>query len=104
MKGVPHTNLKGKLRLIRPFFGWSVFWGCGCQPKNNGTPKWMVKIMETPIKMDDLGVLLFFGNTHVFSIGLLRQGLLYMICLQYQHQQKNRVDETIISGLKGGDV
>ena len=25
--------------------------------KNNGkTPKWMVKIMENPIKMDDLGV------------------------------------------------
>ena len=28
--------------------------------KNNGTPKWMVKIMEDPIiKMDDLGVPLF---------------------------------------------
>ena len=27
--------------------------------KNNGTAKWMVKIMETPIKMDDLGVPLF---------------------------------------------
>ena len=23
--------------------------------KNSGTPKWMVKIMENPIKMDDLG-------------------------------------------------
>ena len=32
----------------------------GCQPKNSGkTPKWMVKIMENPIKMDDLGVPLF---------------------------------------------
>ena len=27
--------------------------------KNGGTPKWMVKIMENPIKMDDLGVPLF---------------------------------------------
>ena len=27
--------------------------------KNNGTPKWMVKIMENPIKMEDLGVPLF---------------------------------------------
>ena len=27
--------------------------------KNMGTPKWMVKIMENPIKMDDLGVPLF---------------------------------------------
>ena len=28
--------------------------------KNRGTQKWMVKIMENPIKMDDLGVPLFF--------------------------------------------
>ena len=27
--------------------------------KNRGTPKWMVKIMENPIKMDNLGVPLF---------------------------------------------
>ncbi len=27
--------------------------------KNRGTPKWMVKIRENPIKMDDLGVPLF---------------------------------------------
>ena len=27
--------------------------------KNMGTPKWMVKIMENPSKMDDLGVPLF---------------------------------------------
>ena len=27
--------------------------------KNLGTPKWMVKIMENPIKTDDLGVPLF---------------------------------------------
>ena len=27
--------------------------------KNTGTPKWMVKIMENPINMDDLGVPLF---------------------------------------------
>ena len=27
--------------------------------KNKGTPKWMVKIMENPIKMEDLGVPLF---------------------------------------------
>ena len=30
--------------------------------KNRGTPKWMVKIMENAIKMDDLG-----GNTPIFG-------------------------------------
>ena len=30
--------------------------------KNRGTPKWMVKIMENPIKMDDLG-----GNPTIFG-------------------------------------
>jgi len=33
--------------------------------KNRDTPRWMVKIMENPIKMDDLGVPLFFGNIHI---------------------------------------
>ena len=33
--------------------------------KNGDTPKWMVKIMENPIKMDDLeGKPTIFGNTH----------------------------------------
>ena len=27
--------------------------------KNRGTPKWMVKIMENPLKFNDLGVPLF---------------------------------------------
>ena len=31
--------------------------------QNRGTPKWMVKIMENPVKMDDFGVPLFYGNT-----------------------------------------
>ncbi len=32
--------------------------------KNKGTPKWMVKIMENPIKMDDLGVPLFLETPY----------------------------------------
>ena len=36
--------------------------------KNRGkTPKWMVKIMENPIKMDELGVVSIFGNTHILQ-------------------------------------
>ena len=34
--------------------------------KNRGTPKWRVKIMENPIKMDDLGVPLF-SETSIYS-------------------------------------
>jgi len=30
--------------------------------KNSGTPKWMVKKMENPIKMDDLGGTTIFGK------------------------------------------
>ena len=34
--------------------------------KNRGkTPKWMVKIMENPIKMDDFGGTIIFGNIHI---------------------------------------
>ena len=36
--------------------------------KNWGTPKWMVKIMENPLKMDDLGVPLF-SETSIFTTG-----------------------------------
>ena len=35
--------------------------------KNSGTPKWMVKIMENPIKIDDLGGVnpYFRVDTHI---------------------------------------
>ena len=37
--------------------------------ENRGnTPKWMVKIMENPIKMDDFGGTTIFGNTHRHSV------------------------------------
>ena len=39
--------------------------------KNKGTPKWMVKIMENPIKMDDLGVKpTIFGNVRLLKTWL----------------------------------
>ena len=36
-----------------PTFIWMKHMGVS---KNRGTPKWMVKIIEKPIKVDDLGV------------------------------------------------
>ena len=39
--------------------------------KNKGTPKWMVKIMENPTKMDDLGTIII-GNAHIMSFLLVR--------------------------------
>ena len=46
----------GDLKSLR----YSNIWDCGWKSKNRGgPPKWMVKIMENPIKMDDLGVPLF---------------------------------------------
>jgi len=39
--------------------------------KNSGIPKWMVKIMENPIKMDDLGGNPSKGGTFNFSAQLL---------------------------------
>ena len=43
--------------------------------KNRGTPKWMVKIMENLIKMDDLGVPLFL-ETPIYS----KKPLFFVIC------------------------
>ena len=48
----------GQVMSGRPFwqFVWKHIW---VFPKIWGTPKWMVKIMENPFNMDDLGVPLF---------------------------------------------
>ena len=40
--------------------------------KNRGTPKWMVKIMENPMKMDDLEVPLF-SETSIYQKDLVIQ-------------------------------
>ena len=36
--------------------------------KNSGNPKWIVKIMENPIKMDDLGVPLFLETPILYQL------------------------------------
>ena len=55
--------------------------------KNTGTPKWMVKIMENPIKMDDLEVPLFLETPMYFRTwtwGFLTAS--YVIVYQRVHQ------------------
>ena len=47
----------GQLAFCNPYTTGSII-HMGVS-KNSGTPKWMVKIMENPIKMDDLGIPLF---------------------------------------------
>ena len=46
-------------RMVNPLHlkAWQSWWDMGVNPKIGGfyPPKWMVKIMENPIKMDDLG-------------------------------------------------
>ena len=59
-----------KKKLIPPEstgFFWGQFWEAYMGvSRNKGTPKWMVKIRENPIKMDDLGGKpTIFGNTHI---------------------------------------
>ena len=50
-------------------WGFSATFDMGGTPKIGGKPpKWMVKIMENPIKMDDLGVPIIFGNTHIMLL------------------------------------
>ena len=43
-----------------------AIWMC---PKIGVPPKWMVKIMEAPIKMDDLGVPYFWKHPYIFLFG-----------------------------------
>ena len=45
----------------------------GVEPKIGVyAPKWMVEIMENPIKMDDLGGPPLFWETSIYNIGIQR--------------------------------
>ena len=55
-------------RKIPISLGGESSWSCDLNldvSKNNGTPKWMIKNMENPIKMDDLGVPLFLETPNL---------------------------------------
>ena len=54
--------------------------------KNRGTPKWMVKIMENPIKMDDLG-----GKPTIFG-NIPLDCTIYIQLLYYSDQYCNHID------------
>ena len=67
--------------LITVLTNWSYGW-----PSNKNRvflpPKWMVKIMETPIKMDDLGVNTpIFGNTYMLPKWISRHSLILLVAL-----------------------
>ena len=60
--------------------------------KNNGTPKWMVKIMKNPIKMDDLGGPPLFLETSIWPMNQLpkrvrrgRSSMLSRFCVVALH-------------------
>ena len=46
----------------------------GVSKNRGGPPKWMVKIMEHPIKMDDLGVPLFLETNVSHFLSHLKTG------------------------------
>ena len=64
--GVPVTGWHGG---VSPFIISGKFMVgkyLGGNPKIGGkNPKWMVKIMENPIKMDDFGITTIFGNIQI---------------------------------------
>ena len=64
---MPYHHVTIKKTIRKPtVFCWSKRQNHMGVSKNRGTPKWMVKIMENPIKMDDLGGFPpIFGHTHI---------------------------------------
>ena len=51
--------------------------------KNRGIPKWMVKIMENPIKLDDLGIPLFLETPICLLYIYTYQELLYIHIIHF---------------------
>ena len=72
--------------------------------KNRGTPKWMVKIMEHPIKMDDLGGFpIIFGNTHM-SIIYIPTSLLDSTVVDEVPSPASHVGSKAVVGLLGAFI
>ena len=62
-----HTHNQPGFERSEPFSSWCLFINCMYMgiSKNRGTTKWMVKIMENPIKMGWFGGTTIFGNIHM---------------------------------------
>ena len=66
---LPQTTIHTHTREVFEVFGQQSYTNLPSSyirvfPKNRGI-KWMVKIRESPIRIDDLGVTPIFGNTHI---------------------------------------
>ena len=59
VQGMFHSSPFDGMVNVTQFFGESSRGHLGVSKIGGKNPKWMVKIMENPIKMDDLGVALF---------------------------------------------
>ena len=74
----------------------------GSVSKNNGTPKWMVKIMEHPIKMDDLGgnTPYFWFNTHIYIYinNINHEGLFSGEWMTHQGPHPKSKESKVVSG------
>ena len=71
--GVAFSTLGLKNRFVKldhfPNFWVKIKKSMGVSKNRGKTPKWMVKIMEIPMQMDDLGGKpTIFGNTHIETI------------------------------------
>ena len=69
--------------------GWDCKWGLWDRTKGvfprSGTPRWMVKIMEIPIKMDDLGVPLFSETPKWPKRGVIYPNYLQVLGLHFPY-------------------
>ena len=63
-----HKAVFWQKKKMAPWLEADFFFRIGCFQKIGGPPKWMVKIMENPIKTDDLGVPLFLETPNCFFL------------------------------------
>ncbi len=85
------------MQVRRGRFSFSFcFWYVDVSKNRAGPPKWMVKIMENPQKMDDLGGFpIIFGNTHVFQVNSSVRPCFFPTSYQVPWLKKNMLSAVI---------